>query len=78
MSELAQLPCVEPDEDVVRLLRDLLASAEAGRLRGIALVTLLTRQEIGHAYAGDFHEDVYSMLGALVSLQRRICEEKDA
>lgn len=78
MSQLAELPCVAPDEDVIYLLRELLAAAEAGRLRGIALVTLLTHREIGHAYVGDFHDDVYSMLGALVSLQRRICEEKDA
>lgn len=78
MTEVVEIAQTPSNDDVVGLLRGLLTKAESGELTGIAVATLQTGREIGHAYAGVFHDDVYAMLGALVSLQRRVCEEKDA
>ncbi|CAO3459725.1 hypothetical protein [Azospirillum argentinense] len=66
------------DAETVRLLRDLLARAEAGEVSGVAVATLGPERpeggvgEAGTAWSGAVRRNVHAALGAVTSLQLRL------
>lgn len=61
--QLAPKPEPKPDADVVGLLKDLLAQAEKGDLRGVALVGQLGDGSVEHTIVGEI--EPYRIIGAL-------------
>ena len=64
---------MEPNPQLVKNLRDLLDMAETGQLQSF-VGTGFTRDGLRAATWGDFHSDVYQMLGALAWLQAEYVE----
>ncbi len=65
---MGNAPTSEPNEKLVANLRDLLNMAETGQLRSF-IGTGFIHEGLRVATWGDFHDDVYQMLGALSWLQ---------
>jgi hypothetical protein len=85
MSNLIPIDCgyVPPgrQEDVVTLLREMLAKAEAGEFNGICLLTISAREgggydAIGEAWAGSVTTNVHAVLGGLRVLEARFIREE--
>lgn len=72
---LAALPGAAPNQALVDVLRELLAQAEAGELREVAVATVNLERCVGTAYVTDDECDFVRMLGALAILQRRVLLE---
>jgi hypothetical protein len=58
----------EPNEGLIRALRDMLAMAESGRLQSM-IATGFTQEGNRLALWCDIHPNVYEMLGAIAWLQ---------
>lgn len=69
-----RMAAVEPVAEVVGLLVLLLAKAEAGELRELAVATRVIGCQVGTAHVGEKGEDVFRMLGAATLLQLRVAE----
>jgi len=85
MAELIPIDCgyVPPgrQEDVVTLLREMLAKAEAGEINGLCLLTIASRDgggydAIGEAWAGSVRTNVHAVLGGLRVLEARFIRDE--
>lgn len=67
----------EPVEGVVELLRDLLARAEAGEIRGVAVVAITGDKAIGYGHQHDRGDASWvSLLGGVTCLQAMLVEDR--
>lgn len=65
----------EPCAFTVDLLKDLLARAEAGDIRGVALVSFNLGGVIQGSFSPEMLDDCYACIGALEALKFQIIDE---
>lgn len=72
---IALVPPAKPNPRLVRTCAELLELAKAGRLRGLAIVMVMTGDEVGYCYRGV--REPYRILGVLEHLKRCVLRTID-
>lgn len=63
-----------PGGRIGQLLRDMLGRAERGELRCVAVAAVCTDDSVGTAWADNGDPRVFTLVGALEEIQRRLLE----